>query len=342
MSEGPGLNNMRDLLRGSPQIDEAELELLRVRSLKRLGSLTDPDEIGLVGARRRGNEPTQDAAGDSGSAPNDTDDFLVAFMEARRTDAHAPGEVVEMMGLDQMIERDGPIHDPARATAGAADDSTVAASVTRGDAARQVVLFPVDEPSDAPAVEDLVGSASESSRPDGLDADASATGSSAAPNPDALAYCPYCATSLQPPPKADRRCTRCRQRIIVRQVGGRTVYLAEAALPVFEAERRRIAADEEWTRQRDHWLDLARRTGASVDRVARASQEPPSEGKVVAARTLYLAAVDRSFKAATKRGRWQEAARIRYDEALVLFDFVGASTPEAAPLSLATAAEESA
>ena len=83
----------------------------------------------------------------------------------------------------------------------------------------------------------------------------------------ATAYCPYCASLLQPPPDATRRCPRCRQRIVVRQVGTRTVYLAEAALPVFEAERRRAMNAERWGRERDRWLDLARESGAAADRV---------------------------------------------------------------------------
>lgn len=145
---------------------------------------------------------------------------------------------------------------------------------------------------------------------------------------EATAYCPYCATILKPPPTSDRRCTECKQQIVVRQVDGRTVWLMEAALPVFEAERRRIADEERWTAQRAHWLDLALSAGAPKGRVAKAAEEAPTEAKVSAARGLYLSSVDRAFEGAVKDDQWAVAARIRFDEALVLFDFAGAPIPE--------------
>lgn len=145
----------------------------------------------------------------------------------------------------------------------------------------------------------------------------------------AHAYCPYCATILTPPPTSDRRCTECKQQIVVRHVDDRTVWLMEAALPVFEAERRRIADEERWTAQRAHWLDLALKAGAPKSRVAKAAEEPPTEARVGAARGLYLSSVDRSFDGAAKDEQWALAARIRFDEALVLFDFAGAPIPDA-------------
>ena len=145
----------------------------------------------------------------------------------------------------------------------------------------------------------------------------------------AHAYCPYCATILTPPPTSDRRCTECKQQIVVRHVDDRTVWLMEAALPVFEAERRRIADEERWTAQRAHWLDLALKAGAPKSRVAKAAEEPPTEARVGAARGLYLSSVDRSFEGAAKDEQWALAARIRFDEALVLFDFAGAPIPDA-------------
>jgi hypothetical protein len=145
---------------------------------------------------------------------------------------------------------------------------------------------------------------------------------------DAHAYCPYCATILKPPPTSDRRCTECKQQIVVRQVDDRTVWLMEAALPVFEAERRRIADEERWTEQRAHWLDLALSAGAPKGRVSKAAEEAPTEAKVSTARALYLSSVDRSFESAVKDDQWAVAARIRFDEALVLFDLAGAPIPE--------------
>lgn len=145
---------------------------------------------------------------------------------------------------------------------------------------------------------------------------------------EAPAYCPYCATTLKPPPKTTRQCTQCRQRIMVRHVDGRTVYLAEAALPVFDAERRRIAAERRWAALRSYWLELARKSGAPADRIARSAAEPPSEGKVAAARSLYLATVDQSFEMAARSDRWEDAARIRYDESVILFEFAGSAARE--------------
>ena len=43
-------------------------------------------------------------------------------------------------------------------------------------------------------------------------------------------YCPYCALLLDPPPESSRRCPRCRERIIVKRVDGRAIYLTEAAV----------------------------------------------------------------------------------------------------------------
>ena len=150
----------------------------------------------------------------------------------------------------------------------------------------------------------------------------------AAASVEARAYCPYCATILQPPPTSDRPCAECKQQIVVRQVDDRTVWLMEAALPVFEAERRRIADQARWTAMRAHWLDLALATGAPKGRVAKAAEEAPTEAKVGAARDLYLSSVDRSFEGAAKDDQWAVAARIRFDQALVLFDFAGAPVPD--------------
>jgi len=138
---------------------------------------------------------------------------------------------------------------------------------------------------------------------------------------EATAYCPYCASLLQPPPDATRRCPRCRQRIVVRHIGTRAVYLAEAVLPFFEAERQR------WARERDRWLDLARASGAAADPVQHLATEPLSEAGVAAARALYMSTVDRSFRIAKSDRRWEEAARIRYDQALALFRIAGSTAP---------------
>jgi hypothetical protein len=173
------------------------------------------------------------------------------------------------------------------------------------------------------------------------DGDPGARAEVPAPTPvvvEAPAYCPYCATTLEPPPRTTRQCSQCRQRIMVRHVDGRTVYLAEAALPVFEAERKRIEKERRWAAQRDGWLDLARKSGASEERIARAAAEPPTEGRVAAARSMYLATVDHCFEIAVRDDRWEEAARIRYGEALVLFDFAKAEPPDVSDLGPTAAA----
>ncbi len=64
--------------------------------------------------------------------------------------------------------------------------------------------------------------------------------------------------------------------------------------------------------------------GAPKGRVAKAAEEAPTEARVGAARALYLSSVDRSFESAVKDDQWAVAARIRLDEAQVLFDFAGA------------------
>lgn len=348
--QGAVLPNMRDLLRGTPQIDEAELELLRTRSLKRLAALTDSDPTG--------DPATQGTVEEPGPPAVQEGDMTQASQQASE-------EAMRVAGSDRSLDRgeDGADLDVAVAGAAAApgaavrprprivvvEDREETAGPVEADDTDQAVLFPADG--------SLASTSDDVTAPAKLEPTTVASGDSAAgsttspetearvpemPTPaeraEAFAYCPYCATPLQPPPKATRRCATCRERIIVKHVGTRTVYLAEAALPVFEAERRRIAEAQEWTRMRDHWLDLALMSGASADRIARASGEAPSEGKVAAARSLYLSAVDQSFEVAMRNGHWKEAADIRYDEALVLFGFAGAPVPvaaEAVPASVA-------
>ncbi len=75
--------------------------------------------------------------------------------------------------------------------------------------------------------------------------------------------------SWSPRRSSSRRCVRCRQRIIVKHIEGRAVYLTEAAVPVFVAERRRIAASGRLTRERERWLRLAAAAGAPVQSQAR-------------------------------------------------------------------------
>jgi hypothetical protein len=147
----------------------------------------------------------------------------------------------------------------------------------------------------------------------------------AAPVPTAL--CPYCALILEPPPVASRRCGRCRQRIRVKRIEGRLVYLTEAAVLVFEAERRREASSGRLTRERGRWLRLAAAAGAPADRQARVAAAPLSESVVASARALYVSAVDRAFRAARRDHEWETASRIRREHATALYRLAGSPVP---------------
>ncbi len=138
------------------------------------------------------------------------------------------------------------------------------------------------------------------------------------------ACCPYCAVLLEQLPETDDRCPRCGQRMIVRSVGARVAILAEAVLPIFEAERHN---EERWARDRDRWFELARESGARGDRAPDLAGELISERDVAAARAWYLASVDRAFGVAARDRRWEEAARIRYEQASLLSPGAGSSDP---------------
>jgi hypothetical protein len=173
-------------------------------------------------------------------------------------------------------------------------------------------------------------------RPDGSSAGrptivrATSTTAGSAPLPPA--FCPYCALLLEPAPVSSHRCVRCRQRIIVKHTEGRAVYLTEAAVPVFVAERRRIAASGRLTRERERWLRLAAAAGAPVQSQARLAAARLTEGVVAAARTLYLTTVDRAFRAAKRDHDWEAASRIRREKATVLYRVAGSPLPPPADL----------
>jgi hypothetical protein len=178
------------------------------------------------------------------------------------------------------------------------------------------------------------GRSKRSSSRDGLDSSTAgrpttvrATSTTAGSAPLSPAFCPYCALLLQPAPVSSHRCVRCRQRIIVKHIEGRAVYLTEAAVPVFVAERRRIAASGRLTRERERWLRLAAAAGAPVQSQARLAAARLSEGVVVAARTLYLTTVDRAFRAAKRDHDWEAASRIRREKATVLYRVAGSPLP---------------
>ena len=165
--------------------------------------------------------------------------------------------------------------------------------------------------------------------------------STIAPAPAAVSVsCPYCARLLEPPPASSRACPRCRQRIAVKHVDGRAVYLTADAVPVFESERRRAASYGRWTRERQHWLKLAAAAGATSQRAERLAAAPPSDAVVESARALYMTTVERLFRSAKADRRWQEASRLRREQAMTLFRLAGSpSTPPEALVELKRDAE---
>jgi len=105
---------------------------------------------------------------------------------------------------------------------------------------------------------------------------------------------------------------------VVKRAEGRTIYLTEAAVPVFEAQRRRAASSPRLTRERDRWLQLATAAGASDKRLQRVVAAQVSDEVVEAARSLYLGTVDRTVRTAKHDRRWEDAARLRREQALAL------------------------
>ncbi len=134
---------------------------------------------------------------------------------------------------------------------------------------------------------------------------------------------------LDPPPTSTRLCPRCRRRIVVRRSEGRAIYLTEASVEVFEAERRKDADVDAWTRQRRSWLQLARLVGAPADRRSRLAAVPLNETVVQSARTLYLSSADRAVRVARHDRSWEDVTRIRRRQAAALYEEAGSVPPPA-------------
>ena len=139
--------------------------------------------------------------------------------------------------------------------------------------------------------------------------------------------CPNCGAVLDPPPTSSRLCPRCRHRIVVRHSEGRAIYLTEAAVEVFVAEREREAQVEEWTHQRRTWLQLARGVEAPADRRKRLEKAPLTAATVQSARSLYLITVEHAVRAARRDKRWDDVARLRQRQAAALYEEAGGSPP---------------
>lgn len=143
----------------------------------------------------------------------------------------------------------------------------------------------------------------------------------------AAAYCPYCATRLEPPPTTSKRCDRCRQRIVVKRINGAAVFLTEAAVVVFEAQRERVRNSARWVRDRDRWLGFAAAAGAPAERIRHIAAARLSADVVASARKLYVSTVDRAFRTARNERDWDAGARLRREEAGVLHRIAGAPVP---------------
>ena len=108
---------------------------------------------------------------------------------------------------------------------------------------------------------------------------------------------------------------------------GRAIYLTEAAVLVFEAERKRMANAGRWTRERARWLKVASAVDAPPERLAKLERAPLSEEVVAASRALYMTTIDRSFRTAKRERRWVDASRIKREHAQVLFRLAGSPLP---------------
>jgi hypothetical protein len=158
------------------------------------------------------------------------------------------------------------------------------------------------------------------------------------PAPVIIAHCPYCALVLDPAPTVSRRCDRCLQRIIVKRVDGQAVYLTEAAVQVFDSERRRIANSARLTRERERWLALAATAGAPAGRRTQLAAARLTDEVVVAARSLYLTTVERAFRNAKHDRDWDGASRLRRDQAMALNRIAG--SPASPPADIVTIYQE--
>ena len=145
--------------------------------------------------------------------------------------------------------------------------------------------------------------------------------------PEPLPTCPYCGYGLDPPPERSRRCPSCRQQIVVRRADGRTVYLVESAVPIFDRERQRILDLATWTDERERWLSLAEGVHAPAATRERLANADLSGEVVEASRSLYLSNVENAIRTARRAKRWPEVARLRRQQAATLYAEAGSPVP---------------
>jgi hypothetical protein len=108
---------------------------------------------------------------------------------------------------------------------------------------------------------------------------------------------------------------------------GRTILLAESAVPIFDRQRQRVADLETWTAGRRRWLALAEGVRAAALRVTRLAHADLDEMAVDVARSLYVSSADKRVPIARASKRWTEVARIRRQQAAALFADAGSPVP---------------
>jgi hypothetical protein len=114
---------------------------------------------------------------------------------------------------------------------------------------------------------------------------------------------------------------------VVRRLEGRTVYLAETAVAVFDAERERKSNEQAWEVARRRWLALAASVHAPDARRAKIRAAPISAGAVQSALALYMTSAEHTAKVARQEKRWTDVAKIRSDQAAALYAEAGSPLP---------------
>jgi hypothetical protein len=114
---------------------------------------------------------------------------------------------------------------------------------------------------------------------------------------------------------------------MVKRFEGRVVYLTEAAVEVFESERRRSLNFGRWSKERAQWLKLAASVHADAGRIARLDRARLTEEIVAAARGLYMSTADRHFREAKRDDRWEDASRLKRDQAAAVYKLAGSPLP---------------
>lgn len=118
---------------------------------------------------------------------------------------------------------------------------------------------------------------------------------------------------------------------MVRRARGRTVYLAEAAVAVYDREQRRRRERATLTAARASWLRLGRGAGVPAARLERLAARPPDEASVAKARALYEAAAARVIREGVRAGAWERVAAAGRELAAARHRAAGAPVPPDPP-----------